>query len=45
MSNPWAGVATQSRQGWSGAVTRWVSGSPSAFQVSRVDSLYCDHIL
>ena len=44
MSNTWAGVATQSPQGWSEAATCWVSGSPSAFQVSGVDSLYCEHI-
>ena len=31
---PGAGVATQSRQGWSEAATCWASGSPSAFQVS-----------
>ena len=34
-----AGVATQSHQGWSEAVTGWVIGSPSAFQMSGVDSL------
>ena len=34
-----AGLATQSQQGWSEAVTGWVSGSPSAFQMSGVDSL------
>ena len=36
---PGAGVATQSHQGWSEAATGWVSGSPSAFQVSGVYSL------
>ena len=44
MSNTWAGVATQLRQGWSEAATCRVSGSPSAFQVFGVDSLYCEHI-
>ena len=38
---PGAGVATQSCQGRSEAVTCWASSSTSAFQVSGVDSLYC----
>ena len=42
---PGTGVATQSRQGWSAAATCRVSGSPSAFQVSGVDSLYCVHFI
>ena len=41
---PGTGVATLSRQGWSEAATCWVSGSPFAFQVSGVDSLYFKHI-
>ena len=41
---PGAGVATQSCQDWPKAGTCWVNGSPSAFQVSGVDSLYCEHI-
>ena len=41
---PGAGVATQSCQCSSEATTCWVNGSPSAFQVSGVDSLYCEHI-
>ena len=42
---PGARVATQSHQGWFEAAACWVSGSPSAFQVSGVDSLYCECIL
>ena len=36
---PGAGVATQSHQGCPEAAIGWVSGSPSAFQMSGVDSL------